>query len=65
LISYFDIIHLSDTGKKWEYNGPVLQLCRLQETLVRLRREVSNNIVIKSGASMKLIGLIKIFLNEN
>jgi hypothetical protein len=51
--------------KKWEYNGTVHQLCiGFKKTYDSVRREVLYSIVIEFGIPRKLVGLIKICLNE-
>jgi hypothetical protein len=51
--------------KNWEYNGPVHQLfIYFRKTYDSVRREVLYNILIEFGIPRKLVGLIKICLNE-
>jgi hypothetical protein len=51
--------------KKWEYNGTVHQLfIDFKKAYVSVRREVLYNIVIEFGIPRKLVGLIKMCLNE-
>jgi hypothetical protein len=51
--------------KKWEYNGTVHQLfIDFNEAYDSVRKEVLFNILIESGIPRKLVGLIKICLNE-
>jgi hypothetical protein len=51
--------------KKWEYNGTVHQLfIEFKKTYDSLRREALCNILIKFGIPRKLVGLIKMWLNE-
>jgi hypothetical protein len=51
--------------KKWEYNGTVHQLfIDLKKTYDSVRREVSCSILIEFGIPRKLVGLIKMCLNE-
>jgi hypothetical protein len=52
-------------GKKWEYNEAVHQLfIDFKEAYDSVRREVLYNILIEFGIPMKLVRLIKVFLNE-
>jgi hypothetical protein len=56
---------LSDTGKKWEYNGTVHQLfIDFKKAYDSVRREVLYNILIEFGIPIKLVRLIKMCLNE-
>jgi hypothetical protein len=49
----------------WEYNGTVLQLfIELKKAYDSIKREVLYNIVIEFGIPRKLVGLIKMCLNE-
>jgi hypothetical protein len=59
-------LHSSDTGeKKWEYNETVHQVfVDFKEAYDLVRREVLHNIVIEFVIPMKLVRLIKMFLNE-
>jgi hypothetical protein len=51
--------------KKWEYNGTVHQLfIDIKKAYDSLRREVLYSILIEFGIPRKLIGLIKMCLNE-
>jgi hypothetical protein len=51
--------------KKWEYNGTVHQLfIDFKKTYDLVRREVVYNILIEFGIPSKLVGLIKMCLNE-
>ena len=51
--------------KKWEYNEAMLQLfIDLKKTYSLVRREVLYNILIEFGIPMKLVRLIKMYLNE-
>jgi hypothetical protein len=51
--------------KKWEYNGTVHQLfIDFKKAYDSLRREVLYSILIEFGIPRKLIGLIKMCLNE-
>jgi hypothetical protein len=51
--------------KKWEYNGTVHQLCiDIKKAHDSVRREALYNILIEYGISRKLVGLIKMHLNE-
>jgi hypothetical protein len=51
--------------KEWEYNEAVHQLfINFQKVYDSVRREVFYNILIEFGVPMKLVRLIKIFLNE-
>jgi hypothetical protein len=52
--------------KKWEYNGTVHQLfIDFKKAYYSVRREVLYNILIEFGIPRKLVGLIKMCLNEN
>jgi hypothetical protein len=52
-------------GKKWEYNEAVHQLfIDFKEAYDSVGREVLYNILIEFGILMKLVRLIKMFLNE-
>jgi sorting nexin-29 len=51
--------------KKWEYNGTVHQLFKgFKKAYDSIRREVLCNVRIEFGIPRKLVGLIKICLNE-
>jgi hypothetical protein len=51
--------------KKWEYNGTVHQLfIDFKKAYDSVRREVLYNILIEFGIPRKLVGLIKMCLNE-
>jgi hypothetical protein len=51
--------------KKWEYNGTVHQLfIDLKKAYGSVRREALYNILIAFGIPRKLVGLIKMCLNE-
>jgi hypothetical protein len=51
--------------KKWEYNETVHQLfVDFKKAYDSLRREVLYNILIEFGVPMKLVGLIRMCLNE-
>jgi hypothetical protein len=51
--------------KKWEYNGTVHQLfIDFKKAYDSIRREALNNILIEFGITRKLVGLIKMCLNE-
>jgi hypothetical protein len=51
--------------KKWEYNGAVHQLfIDFKKAYDSVRREVLYNILIEFGIPRKLVGLIKMCLNE-
>jgi hypothetical protein len=51
--------------KKWEYSETVHQLIiDFKEAYDSVRREVLYNILIEFGVPMKLVRLIKMFLNE-
>jgi hypothetical protein len=51
--------------KKWEYNGTVHQLfVHFKKAYDSVRREVLYNILIEFGIPRKLVGLIKMCLNE-
>jgi hypothetical protein len=60
-----NILYPSDTGEKWEYNGTVHQLfIDFKKAYDSVRREVLYNILIEFGIPRKLVGLIKMCLNE-
>jgi len=51
--------------KKWEYNKAAYQLfIDFEKVYDSVTREVSHNILSESGIPMKLVGLIKMCLNE-
>jgi hypothetical protein len=51
--------------KKWEYNGTVHQLfIDFKKAYDSVRREALYNILIEFGIPRKLVGLIKMCLNE-
>jgi hypothetical protein len=51
--------------KKWEYSGTVHQLfIYFKKAYVSVRREVFNSNLIELEISRKLVGLIKMCLNE-
>jgi hypothetical protein len=51
--------------KKWEYNGKVNQLfIDFKKVYDSIRREALYNILIEFGIPRKLVGLIKMCLNE-
>jgi hypothetical protein len=51
--------------KKWEYNGTVHQVfVDFNKAYISVRREVLYSIVIEFGIPRKLVGLIKMCLNE-
>jgi hypothetical protein len=51
--------------KKWEYNGTVHELCiDFKKAYDSVRREVLYIILIEFGIPGKLVGLIKMCLNE-
>jgi sorting nexin-29 len=51
--------------KKWEYNGTVYQLfIDFKKAYDSVSREVLDNILTKFGIPRKLVGLIKMCLNE-
>jgi hypothetical protein len=51
--------------KKWEYNGTVYQLFTdFKKAYNSVRREILYNILIDVGIPRKLVGLIKMCLNE-
>jgi hypothetical protein len=51
--------------KKWEYNGTVHQLfVYFKKAYDSVRREALYNILIEFGIPRKLVGLIKMCLNE-
>jgi hypothetical protein len=55
----------TDQEKKWEYNGTVHQLfIGFNKAYVSVREEVLYNIFIEFGVPSKLVGLIKMCLNE-
>jgi hypothetical protein len=52
--------------KKWEYNDTVHHLfVDFKKAYDSVRREVLCNILLESGMLRKLVGLIKVRLNEN
>ena len=58
-------IHQILTKKKWEYNEAVQQLfIDFKKTYASVRRGVLYNIIIEFLIPMKLLGLIKMCLNE-
>jgi hypothetical protein len=58
-------LHSSHTGEKWEYNETsTLLFIDFKKVYDPVRREVLCNILIEFGVPMKLVRLIKIFLNE-
>jgi hypothetical protein len=59
----FYICHILE--KKWEYNGTVHQLfIDFKKAYDSVRREALYNILVKFGIPRKLVGLIKMCLNE-
>jgi hypothetical protein len=55
-------LYLSDTGKKLEYNGTLLQLfIDFKKSYVSTRKEVLYIILIEFWVPMKLFRLIKLF----
>jgi hypothetical protein len=51
--------------KKWKYNGTVHKLfIDFKEAYYSVRREVLKNILVEFGIPSKLVGLIKMCLNE-
>jgi hypothetical protein len=51
--------------KKWEYNGTVYQLfIDFKKAYISVRREALYNILIEFGIPRKIVGLIKVYLNE-
>jgi hypothetical protein len=53
-------------GKKWEHNGTVHQLLiDFKKAYDSVRREALYNILIEFGIPRKLVGFIKMCLNEN
>jgi hypothetical protein len=51
--------------KKWKYNGKVHQLfVDFKKAYSSIRREVLYNILIEFGMPRKLVGIIKMCLNE-
>jgi hypothetical protein len=61
-----NIFYIRQTQEiKWEYNGTVHQLfIRLQKACDSVKREVLYSILFEFGIPKKLVGLIKICLNE-
>jgi hypothetical protein len=58
-------VHLSDTGKKLQYNGRVHRLfIDFEKAYDSVRREVLYSILIEFGIPLKLLRLIKICLNQ-
>jgi hypothetical protein len=58
-------LHSSDTGEKWKYNETVHQLfVDVKKAYDSVRRERLYSIPIEFGVSMKLVRLIKMYLNE-
>jgi len=56
---------LSDTGEKLECNGIVHQLfIDFEKAYDSMRRELLDNILTELSISMKLVRLIKVYLNE-
>jgi hypothetical protein len=56
--------HSSDAAEKWEHNETVHQLfIDFRKAYESVRREVLYNILIESGINMKIIRLIKMYLN--
>jgi hypothetical protein len=54
-----------ETGKKWKYSQIVHQLfIDFKKAYVSVRREVLYNILIELGIPVKLVKLIKMWLNE-
>jgi hypothetical protein len=52
-------------GKKWEYNGTVIQLLiDFRKAYDSVRREVLYSILIEYAVAKKLVRLIKMYLNE-
>jgi hypothetical protein len=52
--------------KKWEYNGTVHRIfIDFKKAYDSVRREVLHSVLIEFGISKKLVGLIKMFLNES
>jgi hypothetical protein len=52
-----NILHLSDTGEKWEY----IDFERVSDSVMRA---VSYSSLIEFGVSMKVVWVIKVCLNE-
>jgi sorting nexin-29 len=51
--------------KKWEYNGTVYQLfIDFKKAYDSVRGEALYNILIEFGIPRKIVGLIKVYLNE-
>jgi hypothetical protein len=60
------LIKFSISREKWEYNGTVHHLFTdFKKAYDSVRRDVLYNILSDSGIARKLVGLIKICLNEN
>jgi hypothetical protein len=58
-------MHSSDTGEKWEYNDIVHQpFIDFKKVYDSIRWEVLYNILKEFGVPIKLIRLIKMYLNE-
>jgi hypothetical protein len=58
-------LHSSDTAKAWEYNETVRQLFTdFKEIYCSISKEVFCNILTEFGVTMKLVRLIKMYLNE-
>jgi hypothetical protein len=58
-------LHSSDTGKNWEYSDSIHQLfIDFKKAHDLVRKELLYSILIVFGVSMKLVGLIKMCLNE-
>jgi hypothetical protein len=59
------IFYIQILEKKWEYNSTVHQLfIDFKKAYDSVRREVLHNILIESGIPRKLVGLIRMCLNE-
>jgi hypothetical protein len=60
-----NILYSSDTGKKWEYNGTVHQICGdFKNSYNSFRRQVLHNTLTEFVINMKLIRLIINCLNK-
>jgi hypothetical protein len=64
--SLSDFLYLADSGgKKREYNGTVHQLfIDIKKAFDSVRRKVLYSVLIELGIHRKLVGLIKMHLNE-
>jgi hypothetical protein len=58
-------LYPADTGEKWERSGTVHQVFTdFKKAYDSVRREVFYSILIEFGIPRKLVGLIKLCLNE-